>query len=145
MSVCGITRPLGRLSPRVRQIAHVLRTRSPVTLAGPRDLHVLSTPPAFVLSQDQTLQWFPNWSLLIGSSSRSAPKGDRSESLNEFRLMSRCSPDQPQVINTVPHIHRSLLRLSNSVLLCSRNRLRLRHLPFSSWPPFQRQPLYLPS
>ena len=31
----------------------------------PRDLHVLSTPPAFVLSQDQTLQEFnkarPNW------------------------------------------------------------------------------------
>src|SRR3954466_6080796 len=56
MSVCGITRPLGRLSPRNRQIAHVLRTRSPAALAGPRDLHVLSTPPAFVLSQDQTLQ-----------------------------------------------------------------------------------------
>src|SRR5436305_13911164 len=56
-SVCGITRPLGRLSPRHRQVAHVLRTRSPVALAGPRDLHVLSTPPAFVLSQDQALQW----------------------------------------------------------------------------------------
>jgi hypothetical protein len=55
-SVCGITRPLGRLSPGTRQVAHVLRTRSPVALAGPRDLHVLSTPPAFVLSQDQTLQ-----------------------------------------------------------------------------------------
>jgi hypothetical protein len=26
-------------------------------LRDPRDLHVLSTPPAFVLSQDQTLQW----------------------------------------------------------------------------------------
>ena len=36
----------------------MLRTRSPVALAGPRDLHVLSTPPAFVLSQDQTLQEF---------------------------------------------------------------------------------------
>src|SRR5436309_13140090 len=56
MSVCGITRPLGRLSPTLRQVAHVLRTRSPVALAGPLDLHVLSTPPAFVLSQDQTLQ-----------------------------------------------------------------------------------------
>ena len=56
MIVCGITRPLGRLFPTLRQVAHVLRTRSPVTLAGPRDLHVLSTPPAFVLSQDQTLQ-----------------------------------------------------------------------------------------
>ena len=41
MSVCGITRPLGRLSPSDRQVAHVLRTRSPVTLAGPRDLQVM--------------------------------------------------------------------------------------------------------
>ncbi len=54
--VCGITRPLGRLCPTLWQVAHVLRTRSPVALAGPRDLHVLCTPPAFVLSQDQTLQ-----------------------------------------------------------------------------------------
>ena len=56
MTVCGITRALARLSPTRGQVVHVLRTRSPVALAGPRDLHVLSTPPAFVLSQDQTLQ-----------------------------------------------------------------------------------------
>ena len=39
----------------------MLRTRSPLGLPEqapwtPFDLHVLSTPPAFVLSQDQTLQ-----------------------------------------------------------------------------------------
>jgi hypothetical protein len=40
----------------------VLRTRSPLnteciaTSAVPFDLHVLATPPAFVLSQDQTLR-----------------------------------------------------------------------------------------
>jgi hypothetical protein len=38
----------------------VLLTRSPLehpaSRAFPFDLHVLSTPPAFVLSQDQTLQ-----------------------------------------------------------------------------------------
>ena len=37
----------------------MILTRSPLTHpqgAGPFDLHVLSTPPAFVLSQDQTLQ-----------------------------------------------------------------------------------------
>jgi hypothetical protein len=38
----------------------VLLTRSPlphsIATAGPFDLHVLSTPPAFALSQDQTLQ-----------------------------------------------------------------------------------------
>src|ERR1035437_3093448 len=30
MTVCGITRALARLSPTQRQVAHVLRTRSPV-------------------------------------------------------------------------------------------------------------------
>jgi hypothetical protein len=40
----------------------VLLTRPPLTSRkasfsiGPLDLHVLGTPPAFVLSQDQTLQ-----------------------------------------------------------------------------------------
>jgi hypothetical protein len=41
-------------------ITHVLLTRSPLS-PGPKawfslDLHVLSAPPAFVLSQDQTLR-----------------------------------------------------------------------------------------
>ena len=56
MVVRGITRPLGRLSPADGQVPHVLRTRSPLGIATPFDLHVLGTPPAFVLSQDQTLQ-----------------------------------------------------------------------------------------
>ena len=38
----------------------MLLTRSPLihqaSLASPFDLHVLSTPPAFILSQDQTLR-----------------------------------------------------------------------------------------
>ena len=51
------------------QIAHALLTRPPLELKGfgpkasilksPLDLHVLSTPPAFVLSQDQTLMFNP--------------------------------------------------------------------------------------
>ena len=51
-----------RLSRRRGQVTHVLLTRSPLitpnpkTRGSPFDLHVLSTPPAFVLSQDQTLQ-----------------------------------------------------------------------------------------
>ena len=38
--------------------SHALLTRAPLTprRALPLDLHVLSTPPAFVLSQDQTLR-----------------------------------------------------------------------------------------
>lgn len=33
----------------------LLLTLSPLTLAGPFDLHALTMPPAFSLSQDQTL------------------------------------------------------------------------------------------
>ena len=59
---CGINSPFGELSPTSRQIAHVLRTRAPLnqvcitTNLVPFDLHVLSTPLAFVLSQNQTLR-----------------------------------------------------------------------------------------
>jgi hypothetical protein len=61
-TTCGINSPFGELSPTLRQIAHVLRTRSPLaqfciaTKPSSFDLHVLSTPPAFVLSQNQTLR-----------------------------------------------------------------------------------------
>ena len=59
---CGINSPFGELSPTSRQISHVLRTLTPLDILNiatkniPFDLHVLSTPPAFVLSQNQTLR-----------------------------------------------------------------------------------------
>ena len=53
------------LSPSDRQVTHALLTRPPLSfhIFIPKDsvvkfsldLHVLGTPPAFVLSQDQTL------------------------------------------------------------------------------------------
>ena len=48
------------LSQSYRQVAYVLLTRPPLIQRkqapiNPLDLHVLGTPPAFVLSQDQTL------------------------------------------------------------------------------------------
>ena len=49
------------LSPGIRQVFHALLTRPPLTHKSlgfnmsPFDLHVLGTPPAFILSQDQTL------------------------------------------------------------------------------------------
>ena len=65
---CGISVPFGTLFHSLRQVAHVLLTRPPlrytrtsssklssVQRISPFDLHVLGTPPAFVLSQDQTL------------------------------------------------------------------------------------------
>ena len=62
LTTCGINSPFGELSPTSRQIAHVLRTLTPLNINCiaainiPFDLHVLSTPPAFVLSQNQTLR-----------------------------------------------------------------------------------------
>ena len=58
----GINPPFGGLSQTPGQVAHVLRTLAPLTChriattTNPFDLHVLSTPPAFVLSQNQTLR-----------------------------------------------------------------------------------------
>ena len=49
-------RPKGRLPTRYSPVRRC--TRSPKRTFS-HDLHVLSTPPAFVLSQDQTLQFEP--------------------------------------------------------------------------------------
>ena len=59
--IWDISRRFRRLSPCDGQVAHVLRTLPPVAAKGiatpalPLDLHVLSLPLAFILSQDQTL------------------------------------------------------------------------------------------
>ena len=66
--LCGISVRFQTLSPCARQVAHALLTRPPLSVTRnscskllsfqrntPFDLHVLGTPPAFVLSQDQTL------------------------------------------------------------------------------------------
>ena len=58
--LCGISNRFRLLSPSQGQVAHALLTRSPLSKEpkplAPFDLHVLGTPPAFVLSQDQTLE-----------------------------------------------------------------------------------------
>ena len=53
--LCGISSRFKLLSPSERQVAHVLLTRPPLEPKFSLDLHVLGVPPAFVLSQDQTL------------------------------------------------------------------------------------------
>ena len=65
MMLCGISSRFQLLSPSERQVTHALLTRPPLNLnfnqpksqsiKVPFDLHVLGTPPAFILSQDQTL------------------------------------------------------------------------------------------
>ena len=59
----GISPSFEKLSRTGRQVVYVLLTRAPL-YSPPKgafsyDLHVLSTPPAFVLSQDQTLVFNP--------------------------------------------------------------------------------------
>ena len=58
--VCGINPAFAGLSPTTWTCSDALLTRSPlaarVAPALPLDLHVLGLPPAFTLSQDQTLQ-----------------------------------------------------------------------------------------
>ena len=53
--LCGISTSFPVLSPSKRQVIYALLTRPPLSPKAPFDLHVLSIPPAFVLSQDQTL------------------------------------------------------------------------------------------
>ena len=63
--LCGISTSFDVLSPSKGQVTHALLTRPPLSfqiftpkgsdLEFSLDLHVLGTPPAFVLSQDQTL------------------------------------------------------------------------------------------
>ena len=63
-TICGISTNFFVLFPSPRQVTHALLTRPPLALRKassplrPFDLHVLGTPPAFVLSQDQTLDKF---------------------------------------------------------------------------------------
>jgi hypothetical protein len=65
VSLWGISQHFYWLSPSSGQVTYVLLTRSPLYSYVYRsvctfafDLHVLGTPPAFILSQDQTLRQF---------------------------------------------------------------------------------------
>ncbi len=86
-SVPGISGPFEPLSQTPRWVTHVLLTRPPLTasvaLGGPLDLHVLGTPPAFVLSQDQTLQFASRRSSVPAGTSRPRRKPGHAHLLGE--------------------------------------------------------------
>ena len=101
MKVSGISTGFPVLSRSSGQVPHVLLTRSPLsTRASPGfsfDLHVLGAPPAFVLSQDQTLHRDFN---LAGEPARyeiGEPPG--SEPLSSFRLACTVPPKGSPVRN----------------------------------------------
>ena len=61
--LCGISRSFPRLSPTTGQVPtrySPVRHSRPAETGQAFDLHVLGMPPAFVLSQDQTLKFIPD-------------------------------------------------------------------------------------
>ncbi len=57
--------PFPEAIPYQRVYSHALLTRPPLTPKGALDLHVLGLPPAFVLSQDQTLKLKSTYMLIL--------------------------------------------------------------------------------
>src|SRR6476619_6122349 len=99
-------------------------------LLGPLDLHVLSTPPAFVLSQDQTLQEI----LIISSHVRTAVSRCRVDSVSESL---NCTGIE--LCSTAP-VDRELKRVR---LAHSDSTLDCQTALFWCPPPFRWQPLIL--
>ena len=89
--LCGISTPFGMLSPALGKITHVLLTRAPLYRGRSPfscDLHVLSAPLTFVLSQDQTLQ------LNLASPfelTRPKPSFARGSNIGMWRVASACA------------------------------------------------------
>src|SRR5215467_224439 len=96
---CGISRSFPRLSPTTGQVPtryspvrHSLETEIPRAF----DLHVLGMPPAFVLSQDQTLTFIPDPP--AGRSSSRASK--RSHMREQMATLGR-RPRIPSLFSTI--------------------------------------------
>ena len=82
---CGYPEEGGRLLTCYSPVRHSSRTSK--LIPSPFDLHVLSTPPAFVLSQDQTLQTKPT---------KPGPNQPQTASQNPQSVQQSRKPDQAQ-------------------------------------------------
>src|SRR6218665_136607 len=117
--ISGISHRFPWLSQSEGQVAHVLLTRSPLirpaSWPSPFDLHVLSTPPAFVLSQNQTLrkcQLAPHHQSSMATDKTKQPTGS-TRPTNQIRLFRHHPPTEveerhplhpkPTTINTPDH------------------------------------------
>ena len=107
----GIRPRFQSLSRRRGQVTHVLLTRSPLIHTTPKDsassfdLHVLSTPPAFVLSQDQTLHTKPCRKPKTSSQKNNPPhtQQDRQTKNSSHSALSSNQPPHPQATQPTPH------------------------------------------
>ena len=102
----------------------------------PFDLHVLSMPPAFNLSQDQTLQFFPNTAItscLISSTTFLLSKYRRfkAPSLFVFSQFLISSPHRRVAYSTHPTSHVNLF-LKLSTILFTKPADRLYNIAYQS-------------
>ena len=103
MGTSGISPSFPGLFQSSGQVSHVLLTRSPLTHMTRRssafDLHVLGPPPAFVLSQDQTLRQNLRWARrsdpAVEISGAAPPEGSADASFRSTETP--ISSDQAQV------------------------------------------------
>ena len=98
---CGISRSFPRLSPTTGQVPtrySPVRHSRPAETGQAFDLHVLGMPPAFVLSQDQTLKFIPGRSHRIDRS-QGPPK--RSLRCTNARRAPRRRPRIPSFFSTL--------------------------------------------
>ena len=157
--ISGISHRFPWLSQSEGQVAHVLLTRSPLirpaSWSSPFDLHVLSTPPAFVLSQNQTLrkcQLAPHHqsSMATDKTKRSHRAGARQT--NQIRLFMASPPTEvkerhrsqprPTTIHTPTHRARTLQIASHmaSTIWHTVEFSRNRRASLQAFQPVRRQP-----
>src|SRR3954467_779694 len=97
--LCGISRGFPRLSPTTGQVPtrySPVRHSFPAETGKAFDLHVLSMPPAFVLSQDQTLMFNPDKSAILTDSKpivhRPGPRTETEPNQGPSNAHARCTP-----------------------------------------------------
>ena len=97
--------------PNSRVRSHALLTRAPLCIATSFDLHVLGLPPAFVLSQDQTLMFNPKNSKNFLKTHTSSPDYPKPHPLHLVKGNGRpptegSSPGQSRwhVLDDSPHL-----------------------------------------
>ena len=156
--ISGISHRFPWLSQSEGQVAHVLLTRSPLirpaSWSSPFDLHVLSTPPAFVLSQNQTLrkcQLAPHHQSSMATDKTKQPTGS-TRPTNPIRLFGHHPPTEvkerhpsqprPTPINTPTQkagTHQKASHMASTIwhtVEFSRNR----RASFQAFQPVRRQP-----
>src|SRR5215213_445735 len=121
---CGISRGFPRLSPTRGQVPtrySPVRHSCQAEARHAFDLHVLSMPPAFVLSQDQTLMFNPNNPAILADNRSVVTGPDPAQSPNPIRAIKRIAQDNAPARRQNPEPKRYLARATDSP--CRRPRI----------------------